>query len=76
MDANLMVILTATLAVTSGISLVVFLNLLFIRTLWNDRIQQTVIEMQYRNNQLSIIMQALILTTKIFTKMKMKINII
>ena len=31
-----MVILTATLAVTSGISLVVFLNLLFIRTLWND----------------------------------------
>ena len=36
MDANLMVILTATLAVTSGISLVVFLNLLFIRTLWND----------------------------------------
>jgi hypothetical protein len=37
MDANLMIILTATLAVTSALSLVVFLNLLFMKIQWNDK---------------------------------------
>ena len=44
MDGNLMIILTATLAVTSALSLVVFLNLLFMKIQWNDDKFKSVVE--------------------------------